>query len=132
MVIPKCSGAHTSSMLEQVRHASTGLPQSTNARRRRGLKKIGKRLVNPFWGVEQESEDEIEAEERELTMHGRLKVKKSMIEVIDSSDDDVDDDDDHDNGENRIRRTQKHASYFAPQYRLEAISVSNSDVVNCS
>jgi hypothetical protein len=56
--------------------------ESSTTRRRRGIKKLGKRLVNPFWGHElydgddDDSEDSLSSSKKQ-SMHGRLRVAPS-------------------------------------------------------
>ena len=81
--------------------------QSSGTIRRRGLKKLRKRMINPFWDVDDEDDDE-EIRPSMVSLHGRLSVRASFIK----KDDDI-----------TIDRQANEPDVEA-QYRLETFNVS--------
>jgi hypothetical protein len=106
-----------------LRNESSTIPQSAGTRRRRGLKKFGKKLVNPFWGVQEggddsdgeSSDDDAKSMESHISMHGRLVVNRLAI-------DDEGLEGDYE-GNDDVESLRTEAEHFV-QYRLEALDVS--------
>ena len=118
----------TFTILQIVRTESSLIPQSPFTRRRRGLGKLGKKLVNPFWGVEEDNESDNcdDSMLSNMSVRGRLVVNRIPHQ------DDVDrasgieeeiGDEESQSQNNKTRRR-------STQYRLQALDVSLANSFN--
>lgn len=125
-------------MTQMLRSESNVDPQSAGTRRRRGISKFGKKLVNPFWGVHKTNGsdgDDDKSMESQFSMHGRLVVNRLSVDDDEGEDEKINnleaderghgDDDDGEDSIIILEGQRPVPSKKISQYRLESLEVSS-------